>query len=73
MYKILFVLEAALRDSGRTARCGGCRGSGFPSAGSAFRLQPMVVMGSIVRAALFWFQKASCYPAMEGVSTPKTV
>ena len=31
------------------------------------RLQPMVVMGSIVGAALFWFQKASCYPAMEGV------
>ena len=32
------------------------------------RLQPMVVMGSIVGAALFWFQKAPCYPAMEGVS-----
>ena len=32
------------------------------------RLQPMVVMGSIVGAALFWFQDASCYPAMEGVS-----
>ena len=32
------------------------------------RLQPMVVMGSIVGAALFWFQEAPCYPAMEGVS-----
>ena len=32
------------------------------------RLQPMVAMGSIVGAALFWFQKAPCYPAMEGVS-----
>lgn len=32
------------------------------------RLQPMVVMGSIVGATLFWFQKAPCYPAMEGVS-----
>lgn len=32
------------------------------------RLQPMVVMGSIVGAALFWFQDAPCYPAMEGVS-----
>lgn len=32
------------------------------------RLQPMVVTGSIVGAALFWFQKAPCYPAMEGVS-----
>ncbi|MFR2223833.1 MAG: acyltransferase family protein [Bacteroides xylanisolvens] len=32
------------------------------------RLQPMVVMGSFVGAALFWFQKAPCYPAMEGVS-----
>ncbi len=32
------------------------------------RLQPMVVMGSIVGAALFWFQDASCYPAIEGVS-----
>ena len=32
------------------------------------RLQPMVIMGSIVGAALFWFQDAPCYPAMEGVS-----
>lgn len=32
------------------------------------RLQPMVVMGSIVGAALFRFQDAPCYPAMEGVS-----
>lgn len=32
------------------------------------RLQPMVVMGSIVGAVLFWFQDAPCYPAMEGVS-----
>ena len=28
----------------------------------------MVIMGSIVGAALFWFQDAPCYPAMEGVS-----
>lgn len=32
------------------------------------RLQPMVVMGSVVGAALFWFQDAPCYPEMEGVS-----
>lgn len=32
------------------------------------RLQPMVVMGSFVGAALFWFQKAPCYPTMEDVS-----
>lgn len=32
------------------------------------RLQPMVVMGSIVGASLFWFQEAPCYPAMAGVS-----
>ena len=66
--KLLFDLEAALRDSGRTARRGGYHGSGLSSAGSAFRRQPMVVMGSIVGAALFWFQDAPCYPAMEGVS-----
>ena len=32
------------------------------------RLQPMVVMGSIVGATLFGFQEAPCYPAMAGVS-----
>ena len=29
------------------------------------RLQPMVIIGSIVGAAFFYFQKSSCFPAIE--------
>lgn len=32
------------------------------------RLHPMVIMGSIVGAALFYFQKSSCFPQIEHTS-----